>query len=457
MRSSQLRKTVNRNRNRNRNKRKTWRNKRTKNARGGKLILITAGDQEYEQDDVTREIFNAYIWINGKRLPIFDGKMNEKGDGHGKLYRYYSDGKTFSMYEGPITDKKKQGHGKFKTYDSNGNEDSVYDGDWTDNKKQGHGKFKTYDSNGNEDSVYDGDWTDDKKDGYGVYQKRYTYSGQWKNDEKNGKGVESGPIWSGSQQIGTIQTDGNWVNNKAVYGVMSIIYKNGTKSVYVGELNGVNNRHGTGTYTFYDKDGHVRYTYDGDWTDNKKQGHGKFKTYDSNGNEDSVYDGDWTDDKKDGYGVYQKRYTYSGQWKNDEKNGKGVESGPIWSGSQQIGTIQTDGNWVNNKAVYGVMSIIYKNGTKSVYVGELNGVNNRHGTGTYTFYDKDGHVRYTYSGQWDNNKMVNPLETLRRRFTTPPPPMMGDRFRGSDDSSPSPFHHRMTPTPPPDKFKVKVD
>jgi hypothetical protein len=225
MRSSQLRKTVNRNRNR--NKRKTWRNKRTKNARGGKLIK--SGNQEWEQDDDTKDILNAYQWINGKKLPIFDGKMNEKGDGHGKLYRYYPDGKMIEMYEGLITDKK----------------------------KQGRGKYETYDSNGKLDSMYDGEWKDDKKDGYGVYQKGYEYSGQWVNDEKCGQGVESGPIWSGSQQIGTILTDGNWENNKAVYGIMTIQYVDKTKSVYVGGLHGVMVRQGMGTYTFYDKDGNV--------------------------------------------------------------------------------------------------------------------------------------------------------------------------------------------------------
>jgi len=239
MRSSQLRKTVNRNRNRNRNKRKTWRNKRTKNARGGKLIK--SGNQEWEQDDDTKDILNAYVLINGNKLPIFDGKMNEKGDGRGKLYRYASNGKMISMYEGFITGKK----------------------------KQGRGKYETYDSNGKLDSMYDGEWNDDKKNGYGVYQKRYTYSGEWKNDEKYGKGVESGPVWSGDDQIGTIRTDGNWVNNKAVNGTMTIQYVDKTKSVYVGELNGVNNRQGTGTYKLYDADGNTMQNIHAVWNNNE--------------------------------------------------------------------------------------------------------------------------------------------------------------------------------------------
>ncbi len=229
MRSSQLRKTVNRNRNR--NKRKTRRNKRTKNARGGKLITSHTKDGKHEwvHDDESNDIFNMYQWINGNKLPTFEGKMNENGDGHGKLYRYASDGKMISMYEGFITDKKKQGHGKYETYDSNGKLDSMYDGDWNNGKKNGEGIYRRIGKN--------------------------TYSGEWKNDEKHGKGVESGPVWSGAKQIGTILTEGIWVNNKAVNGTMTIQYVDETKSVYVGELNGVNNRQGMGTYKVYDAEG----------------------------------------------------------------------------------------------------------------------------------------------------------------------------------------------------------
>ena len=245
MRSSQLRKTVNRNRNRNRNinKRKTWRNKRTKNARGGKLITSRTSDgtQEYEHDDETNDIFNVYQLMNGNNLPAFNGKMNENGDGHGKLYRYNSDGKMISMYEGFIKGKKKHGRGKYETYDLNGKLDSMYDGEWSDGKKNGVGE----------------------------YQKRYTYSGEWKNDEKHGKGVESGPVWRGAEQIGTIMTEGIWVNNKAVNGTITIKNVDETKSVYVGELNGVNNRQGMGTYKVYDAEGKLLQDIYAVWDNNQ--------------------------------------------------------------------------------------------------------------------------------------------------------------------------------------------
>ena len=247
MRSSQLRKTVNRNRNRNRNrnKRKTWRNKRTKNARGGKLITSRTSDgtQEYEHDDETNDIFNVYQLMNGNKLPVFNGKMNENGDGHGKLYRYNSDGKMISMYEGFIKGKKKHGRGKYKTYDSNGKEDSVYDGEWSDDKKNGNGVYHV--------------------------EERFTYDGQWVNDKKHGKGVESGYKWSGTEKIGTIRTEGVWVNNKAVNGTMTIKYDDETKSVYVGELNGVNNRQGTGTYKVYDAEGNLSQDIYAVWDNNE--------------------------------------------------------------------------------------------------------------------------------------------------------------------------------------------
>lgn len=247
MRSSQLHKTVNRNRNR--NKRKTWRNKRTKNARGGKIIklLTRDGTQEYEHDDETKDIFKVYQLMNGNKLLIFDGKMSEKGNGHGKLYRYASDGERISkisMYDGFIKGKKKQGRGKYETYDLN---DMLV-------------------------STYDGTWEDDKKNGEGVYHiiGKNTYSGEWKNDEKHGKGVESGPVWSGTEKIGTIRTEGVWVNNKAVNGTMTINNDDdGTESVYVGELNGVNNRQGKGTYNVYDADGSLSQVIYAVWDNNK--------------------------------------------------------------------------------------------------------------------------------------------------------------------------------------------
>uniref|UniRef100_A0A6C0M3B6 Uncharacterized protein n=1 Tax=viral metagenome TaxID=1070528 RepID=A0A6C0M3B6_9ZZZZ len=228
MRSSQLRKTVNRNRNRIRNKRKTRRNKRTKNARGGKIIklLTSDGKQEYEHDDVTKDIFKVYQLKNGNKLLIFDGKMSEKGNGHGKLYRYASDGKMISMYDGFITGKKKQGRGRYETYDLN---DMLV-------------------------STYDGTWEDDKKNGEGVYHKigKNTYDGQWVNDKKHGKGVESGPLWDGTEKIGTIRTEGDWVNDTVVSGKRTITKNGKITSVYFGGLNGVMVRHGRGKYTDYE-------------------------------------------------------------------------------------------------------------------------------------------------------------------------------------------------------------
>jgi hypothetical protein len=43
--------------------------------------------------------------------------------------------------------------------------------------------------------------------------------------------------------------------------------------------------------------------------------------------------------------------------------------------------------------------------TKSVYVGELNGVNNRQGTGTYKLYDADGNTMQNIHAVWNNNEV----------------------------------------------------
>ena len=181
MRSSQLRKTVNRNR----NKRKTRRNKRTKNARGGAIAVFTDAEYEmtYDNENETNKIlkiFKVSRLVNGMMKPTFDGEMDTEGNGHGKKYRYNPDGSLNSEYDGEIKDNK-----------------------------------------------------------------------------KNGTGVEIGTVMYKEGNSDTIRTEGVWSKNKAVSGKRSINYKDGTKSVYVGGLDGVMVRQGKGTYTFYDKDGNV--------------------------------------------------------------------------------------------------------------------------------------------------------------------------------------------------------
>ena len=241
MRSSQLRKTVNRNRNRNRNKRKTWRNKRTKNARGGRREVFTKNGKTYvfvySDDDTT--LLTIFQVINGKELPTFEGVIDANtGHGHGNLYRYASDGKKISIYEGGIQGKNKNGRGIYKTYDSNGKEDSVYDGEWKDDKKNGRGYYHV--------------------------KERYTYDGEWKDDKKNGNGIENG-----NNGEDTILTEGVWENGTVVSGTRTIHYKDETKSVYVGGLNGVMVRQGTGTYKVYDADGKLLQVIYAVWDNNE--------------------------------------------------------------------------------------------------------------------------------------------------------------------------------------------
>ena len=242
MRSSQLRKTVNRNRNRIRNKRKTWRNKRTKNARGGRREEYTNDGKkyvfEYSDDDDTK-LLKIFQVINDKELPTFEGVIDAKtGHGHGNLYRYASDGKKISIYKGGIQGKNKNGRGIYETYDSNGKEDSVYDGEWKDDKKNGRGYYHV--------------------------KERYTYDGEWKDDKKNGNGIENG-----NNGEDTIRTEGVWENGTVVSGTRTIHYNDKTKSVYVGGLNGVMVRQGNGRYKVYDADNKLLQDIYAEWDKNE--------------------------------------------------------------------------------------------------------------------------------------------------------------------------------------------
>lgn len=123
---SQLRKTVNRNR----NKRKTRRNKRTKNARGGGLV-------------------------NGQYIPdrnyIYEGQINREREPHGK---------------GKMTYKDKQGR------------DIICEGEWQSGKMHGLGKMQFYSDRHNTIVTTEGFWENDTV-AKGPYKKTLKTGGVW--------------------------------------------------------------------------------------------------------------------------------------------------------------------------------------------------------------------------------------------------------------------------------------
>jgi len=104
---------------------------------------------------------------------IYKGKLNYKGQRHGKVIMMYENG---DVYEGYWKDGKMHGKGTMRY--ENGD---VYVGDWKDGKMDGEGTMRY--ENGD---VYEGDWKDGKMDGEGTMtnKKGAKYSAKWKDGKK---------------------------------------------------------------------------------------------------------------------------------------------------------------------------------------------------------------------------------------------------------------------------------
>lgn len=170
------------------------------------------------------------------------------------------------------------------------------------------------------------------------------------------------------------------------------------KPCYVGERNGLLQKHGKG-YTV-EENGDV---YDGDYDTSKKHGKGKMTW--SNGD---VYDGQWHHNYMEGFGrlEYADEEVYEGEWKKDMRHGKGKvwhTDGSEYEGDFVEGRITGHGTFVyvdsshyegdiedGVREGYGVM--IYAN--LDVYRGHFS-KGNLHGKGMYR--DSKGNV---YTGKF---------------------------------------------------------
>ena len=157
-----------------------------------------------------------------------------------------------------------------------------------------------------------------------------------------------------------------------------MITENG--SVYAGEWNLQNERHGRGSQMW--KDGSV---YDGFWLHDKSNGKGRM--IHSNGD---VYEGEWQDDKAHGSGIYihADGAKYEGRWANDKQHGEGTETWP--DGARYQGDYERG-------LKHGKGRFAWADG--SVYEGMFSD-NNIHGLGTYEWSDGRKFI-----GEWKNNKM----------------------------------------------------
>jgi hypothetical protein len=139
MRSSQFRKTANRNRNR--NKRKTWRNKRTKNARGGGFV-------------------NGKNMHDRKNYEYY-GEVNYMNQPHGTGLRKFIDTKGFpGQYYGEMQYGKKHGTGRM-IYKDEQYRDVICEGEWEYDKMNGVGKQQFYNDE-NRLTTLEGIWKDDQ-------------------------------------------------------------------------------------------------------------------------------------------------------------------------------------------------------------------------------------------------------------------------------------------------------
>ncbi|CAG9322820.1 unnamed protein product [Blepharisma stoltei] len=151
-------------------------------------------------------------------------------------------------------------------------------------------------------------------------------------------------------------------------------------SIYTGEWNTNNQRHGYGIQIWSDGS-----KYEGYWKNDKANGKGRLIHADGD-----VYDGEWKDDKAHGFGIYihSDGARYEGMWAEDKQCGQGKETWP--DGAVYIGDY-SDGK------KHGKGKFEWADGSK--YEGDFN-ENNIEGIGTHTWNDKR-----MYHGEWKNNKM----------------------------------------------------
>ena len=157
-----------------------------------------------------------------------------------------------------------------------------------------------------------------------------------------------------------------------------VMIENG--SIYTGEWNSNNEKHGKGSQVW--KDGSL---YEGYWIGGKANGRGRL--IHSNGD---VYEGEWVNDKAEGKGIYihSDGAKYEGSWLNDKQHGFGVETWPDGA--------KYEGHYENGQK-HGTGKFEWADG--STYDGEFL-ENNIHGNGVYIWSDGRKFV-----GDWKNNKM----------------------------------------------------
>ncbi len=118
--------------------------------------------------------------IGQETLPVSGGKgitLYEWKTSSGKVWKYFGDKETHSVYKGDVKNGEPNGLGIMNYFRG-----TKYVGEWENGKRNGLGTY--------------------------TYLVGWSYVGSWKNDKRNGQGTET--YHSGSGYFGKFRNDKKW-------------------------------------------------------------------------------------------------------------------------------------------------------------------------------------------------------------------------------------------------------
>lgn len=223
--------------------------------------------------------------VSGKRASIRNKKPSRRHNQH-KIKRILRGGEH---KEGII---KQCIEGKHDCY-------FIYNGD-LDGKTKFHGEGELdvyYATDGKKGKLidnYKGNFLNGKEHGAGTSTTQdRIFIGAWVKGKRHGPGIQMHNPKSKRHDIVNYKIDGIWEDDKLISGKYTINFHDETRTTYDGEINGDNKTyHGNGKCSWYDSDGRLVKTYDGNWDNGKMHGRGKMTTYQADDTE-TTQEGIW--------------------------------------------------------------------------------------------------------------------------------------------------------------------
>jgi len=179
-----------------------------------------------------------------------------------------------------------------------------YDGDLnTSGKFHGNGTLHTYyataDNNKGEwIDTYEGSFNNGSEHGEGISTRpTRIFIGTWVNGKREGKGTIMLNTEVPHPGIDNYRIDGIWENDLLISGKYTKNFSDGTRAVYVGDINNDKEYHGFGKCSWYDVKDILVKSYDGKWRNHKMNGPGKMTTYNKDGTISNIQEGIWDKDE----------------------------------------------------------------------------------------------------------------------------------------------------------------